>query len=512
MRNQALVTGSNVPPTVTDDPLTPVIDDPTGTHVGSQIALDAFKEAQLLDDADNNSQPSAGDTLLYRVTILNKGNVNAPSVTFTDTPDANTTLVVGSVKTTQGAVITGNNGGDTSVAVDVGDMAAQQVVVVTFHVRINTPLPDTVKEVANQGIVDSPSDNCDTPTGDCTTPTDDPTTPAVDDPTITPLIEPPSLVVSKQLSSSPQVKIGDLLTYTIRITNTGRTIITRLPLTDSYSVDYLKYVSAVPAADTVDVNNGVARWDDLTTFFGDLLPGEAFTVTTVMMALGATPDGVQASNRATVIAVEDEFDQPGGSGEDGFDIVVAPNLILTKSRLGPAQVEVGEEITYSIRITNVGNTVIVTLPLSDSYDSQVLNYVRSQPAEDRARPGLVEWFDLTTTFNDLQPNASIEVLTVFTASQAVSNTVNLAQVIDAIDDLGNNVSTEDSDTVTVATPTAVTLLSFAATPEGNALRVSWVTGAEIDSWGFHLWRSLSARRDEAVRVTEQLIPARGSAA
>ncbi len=44
------------------------------------------------------------------------------------------------------------------------------------------------------------------------------------------------------------------------------------------------------------------------------------------------------------------------------------------------------------------------------------------------------------------------------------------------------------------------------------MRIEWVTGAEVDSWGFHIWRSTSGQRSDAVRVTEQMIAATGNAA
>ncbi|MBI1294078.1 DUF11 domain-containing protein [bacterium] len=514
LENQATVSGSNVPPTVSDDPLTPTGQDPTGTYVGDVVALGAFKEAQLYTDADNNSQPSAGDTLIYHVTVLNMGVVVAPSVSFTDTPDANTTLVAGSVKTTQGVVVTGNGGSDSSLSVNIGDMAAQSAVIVTFQVRVNAPLPDTVTEVANQGVVTSTSNNCDTPSGSCILATDDPTTRDADDPTVTKLLQSPAMEISKRYVGPAVIKLGNTLTYTIRITNTGDTILTQLPLTDTYSAAYLDFVDATPPADVIDEPSGTARWHDLTTVFGDLLPGDSISITTWMRASAITPDGVPATNQATVANVEDEFGQvlPTGEVRDTLFFGVAPNVLVSKQIIAPATVEAGQEITYSIRITNAGSSLIVTLPLSDVYESQVLNFVRAQPTQSRLQPGVAEWLDLTEQFGDLVPGASVEVLAVFTASHAVSNTVNLARVINAVDVQGVAADAEASEAVEVASPTAVTLLSFTATPEGNGLRVAWVTGAEVNSWGFHLWRSQSERRAEAVRITEQLIPAIGSAA
>jgi hypothetical protein len=60
-------------------------------------------------------------------------------------------------------------------------------------------------------------------------------------------------------------------------------------------------------------------------------------------------------------------------------------------------------------------------------------------------------------------------------------------------------------------PSAITLLDLQANRASNGVRVSWETGSERDSAGFHLFRASSANRNEATRLTATLIPARGSA-
>jgi uncharacterized repeat protein (TIGR01451 family) len=117
-------------------------------------ALTAYKSVALLVDADSNGVPSPGDTLGYTVTITNTGGSEITGVSFSDTPDSNTTLVAGMVQTTQGTV-TGGNGGTPPVAVDVGTIPGGGSVTITFRVTINSPLPVGVTQVANQGLVNS---------------------------------------------------------------------------------------------------------------------------------------------------------------------------------------------------------------------------------------------------------------------------------------------------------------------------------------------------------------------
>ena len=57
--------------------------------------------------------------------------------------------------------------------------------------------------------------------------------------------------------------------------------------------------------------------------------------------------------------------------------------------------------------------------------------------------------------------------------------------------------------------TAVTLLRFSAASQPDGVQVDWITGAEINTWGFHLWRTASEHWGSGVRVTPGLIPAAG---
>ena len=107
MSNQGALTSTNTAAVLTDDPDTPAIGDATATGVQAQALVSASKQAVLAVDADANGVPSPGDTLEYRFSILNAGNRSAAGGVLRDLLDANTTLLVGSVVTSQGTVTCG---------------------------------------------------------------------------------------------------------------------------------------------------------------------------------------------------------------------------------------------------------------------------------------------------------------------------------------------------------------------------------------------------------------------
>jgi hypothetical protein len=93
---------------------------------------------------------------------------------FTDTPDMNTTLVIGSVTTNGGFVTKGNIAGNI-VEVNIGTVAPHSQVTITFDVTINKPL--WVSQITNQGSVNGANFS--------SLKTDDSTTAQLNDPTLT---------------------------------------------------------------------------------------------------------------------------------------------------------------------------------------------------------------------------------------------------------------------------------------------------------------------------------------
>jgi uncharacterized repeat protein (TIGR01451 family) len=150
--------------------------------------------------------------LRYTVTISDTGTSN--TVVFADAiPDPNTTLVAGSVTTSQGSVISGNTAGDTVVGVNVGTINNSSATI-TFDVTIKNPLPVGVNIVGDQGGV-----SCDVCGGGI--PTDDPGTATANDPTLVAVAALPNVTATKQVAPTGLVKGGDTLTYTVVITNNG---------------------------------------------------------------------------------------------------------------------------------------------------------------------------------------------------------------------------------------------------------------------------------------------------
>ena len=92
-----------------DDPRTPIADDPTRDVVGNLPLLYAEKSAALEIDLGTPGVVDPGDTLRYTITVYNNGTVPATETVLTDSVPANTSYVADS--TTINAISTGADGG-----------------------------------------------------------------------------------------------------------------------------------------------------------------------------------------------------------------------------------------------------------------------------------------------------------------------------------------------------------------------------------------------------------------
>jgi uncharacterized repeat protein (TIGR01451 family) len=142
LTNKVEIKGNELDPDTTNNAAT------VNTTVYAPI-VKVDKSDKLFKDVDSDGA-SPGDTLKYTAVINNSGNGPATGVVFTDTPDMNTTLVVGSVTTNGGFVTKGNIAGNI-VEVMVGTVAAHGTVTITFDVTINKPVWES--RIANQAMV-----------------------------------------------------------------------------------------------------------------------------------------------------------------------------------------------------------------------------------------------------------------------------------------------------------------------------------------------------------------------
>ncbi len=291
--NQASLQSAELPAVLSDDPEVPGRQDPTVTAITASPRLLLTKSDELAIDADGNGQPSPGDTIGYTVRLKNDGNTAATVLTIHDATPANTTLVAGSVTVT-GATLTGVD----PIAVQASELAVGAEVVLTFRVRIVSPVEPWVREISNQATVTSAELD--------DVPSDDPDKPGVADPTTTPVAAAPVLALSKTdvLHTDPNgdgyASPGEVVLYQLTLTNTGNTAATDVVLTDPLPAN------STLEAGSLQTSQGTAtEGDPIQVAIGTLPVNATVTVsfrTRIANPFPASETGL--SNQASVAAAE----------------------------------------------------------------------------------------------------------------------------------------------------------------------------------------------------------------
>ena len=332
----------------------------------------------------------------------------------------------------------------------------------------------------------------------------------------------PSVAILKTLNLSGDaadgiVTVGQSLTYTVRVTNTSQVTLTVVPLEDTYDPVYLSFLRAAPQPDNA-ATPGTLRWDDLTGA-GVLPPQNALTVDVTFEAITSTNNlpNQQTINVAVVDGATDGTTVLPPVADDAPVRITDPRVAVAKITSDPADglVEVNDLVTFTIAITNTGDTTLDIIPVNDIFEPAELSYIRTSLAtQPQVTDGELFWPDVSTELGNLTPGQAVTFTITFRfISETVAATINIVRLGETIDENGDPAGQPQGQSdavVVVKDPTPVTLLSFHATVRGEGVVIGWVTGAEIDVFGFHLWQGSNNDRTQGARITSELIPSRGS--
>ncbi len=419
-----------------------------------------------------------GTRLTYTLVVTNRGPSDAREVLVTDTLPSPVTFVTATRPVTVALphLIWG-----------LGDLIAGQARHLTVVVRVR---PEATAPFTNAVVVTTttsdrhPQDNRD----------EEPTTPLQ-----------PGLALVKTVRPGWAAR-GQLITYLLQITNTGQVYLDPLALTDTLPPDFHYVRSSGVPTDPDLITGSLLVWSDL----GRLDPGASLTVA---FAVTATP-GITGTyiNVATATGTT-----PAETLTDTDDVPVVigdPAVVVDKGLVAYERDPIApNHVTFTIRITNVGPSVVDVLPLFDRYDPTCLKFVTATPLPDEgADDGLLTWYDLTGPAphgwgHNLVPGDAFLVTTVFTVVRDITTTVNTAIVTDARDVHDNPARGDDDSAVVNDVPTAVELRYFRATVEVGAVRLEWATAVEVDHYGFELYRQELGANAEATLLA--FLPGQG---
>jgi uncharacterized repeat protein (TIGR01451 family) len=329
---------------LTDDPSVGGASDPTNFLVADAI---------LTGTKVDSGTFAAGSTVTYTVTLNNTGSgasLDNAGDEFTDVLPADLTLV--SANASSGTAVA--NVGTNTVTWN-GSVPAAGSVTITITATIEAVPIGTV--ITNQGTINY--DNDLDGTNESSTTTDDPAVAGANDPTS---FTTTGATVTGTKTASGSNSVGGTVTYTITLTNSGTSGTTDNPgdeFTDVLPAG-LTLVSANASSGTAVANVGT----NTVTWNGSYPAGGSVTIT-ITATIDSGTQGTTISNQGNFSYDADldgtnessgVTDDPSVAGTGNATVIAVAAALDTLTKTVAGTFEPNSIVTYTITITNTGDT------------------------------------------------------------------------------------------------------------------------------------------------------------
>jgi len=215
----------------------------------------------------------------------------------------------------------------------------------------------------------------------------------------------PGIAVTKTLvePATGKAVVGDVVTFTIRIVNTGDTDITTLMVTDTYEPAYLMFTSWDVVPDGYDIVGGIITWTNSLAPYLPLSPTKEISLTLDFLTVAP------ASSVLNSVEVQgmDENSDPVGPESDSSMVEIwqrvylpllfkayrppAPDLGTSFKEADKDNVEAGDLLVYSIELINTGTLAADNVTLVDPVPAQTMHNAIEEGCDYNAVEQQVEW-------------------------------------------------------------------------------------------------------------------------
>jgi uncharacterized repeat protein (TIGR01451 family)/fimbrial isopeptide formation D2 family protein len=461
----------------------------TTNPITTTVVEPALQAAKTVDDAT----PMFGQTLTFTLTVSHApaSAADAFDLLITDTLPAGMTLVPGSAAAAPSGTITESA---PTLVVAIPSLVSGATSTITYRAVVGAPNPPThtvgtsLTNTVSAAWTSLPGGD----TGERTGSGGDDDYGATTTRTVT--VTGPDLRLSKTDGGVTAVP-GGLITYTLTITNAGNGDATGVLVTDTVPANTF----FVGASNGGSESGGLATWPAFS-----LAGGASVTRTLAVRVSNPLPAGVTSvTNTARVgdDGTNGADPNPGdNSGGDAAPVSAFVDLRLGKSA-GAASAAPGGALTFTLAYTNVGNIAATGVRITETVPANTtFSAAASAPfvwsCADGSPAGTTCVLVVGAVAGGGGGSAQFAVRVDSPLPSGVSTIANTALVGD--DGASGADPTPPDNTggasLPISAPTAVTLLYFrivgvVSNHDGAQVTLGWETAAEIDNFGFAVYRA-----------------------
>lgn len=392
--NSPVVNGASIDYQFMTGPNLPLVSrNTTSNPVSTQINSGEIVAIKSVD----KTFATIGDTISYTITLNNPGNVTSQNIIFTDILPDGTTFISGTLTNDSGTQQIGNpaNG------IQIGNINPNGTAVITLNVLV-TNIP-SINPISNSSSVQFAH-------------VVDPSQPAVSQTNVSNAVSTTinsAILTTKKSADKSIVSVGDTITYTTTITNTGNTAATNITFT-----------SAIPASTTFIPNsvtiNGVQQSSAqpaLGVNIPNIAPGETVTVTFQVNVISVPPSSSIMGNDTILYSYTVDPNGTPATTSTSTNIVTNPVLdamITMIKSVDQTLVTLGDTITYTTILTNNGNTNATNITFTDLIPDGTTFITDSVTINGITQIGLNP--NTGITIGSIAPNSSISIAFQVTAT------------------------------------------------------------------------------------------------
>ncbi len=305
--------------------------DSTGPNSTSESTAIAAEADLTIAKTDSQDPATAGTVLTYTLTITNSGPSNAANVVVTDTLPAGVVYRSASSDCSYGSGV---------VSCSLGSLVVDSSKIITVAVTVNqgTTIPLTnLAQVAS----DTPDSTGPNSTSE-----------------ITAIAAEADLTISKTDSQDPATA-GTVLTYTLTITNSGPSNAANVVVTDTLPTG-VTYASA---------SSGCSHSSAEINCILGTLNVNATRIITVAVIVDPSTTGILQNSAGVASDITD----PNSTNDLTFELTTVNSLadLAIGQGVSPDPVTAGNNLTYTLTITNLGPSTATSVVVTDTLPSGV---------------------------------------------------------------------------------------------------------------------------------------------